>query len=96
MMKSLLSTASIALFGLACEPTCEQTCQDLLACDELETDRMALDDCTAACVVQQNLYDDWEDAELQEGFADYKRCVSETTCDGIASGECYDEELYAW
>ena len=95
-MKHLVLSASLALAALACEPSCEQTCETLLACEETSSDRVALDDCTAACVVQQQLYDDWEDVELQDGFSDYKRCVGENTCEDIVDGACYDEELYAW
>jgi hypothetical protein len=99
-MKKLLITGWIGLAGVGCEPSCEETCEGLLACgDEVEdisTDRVALDDCTAACLVQERLYDDWEDVELRNGFADYKRCVAEETCDAIAEGACYDEELYSW
>ncbi len=95
-MKKLWTLLILTLLAAGCEPTCEQTCEELLACDEVESDRVALDDCTAACLVQQQVYDDWEDIELQQGFADYKRCISEESCDAIADGACYDEDLYAW
>jgi len=95
-MKNLFLTGLMSLLAAGCEPSCEQTCEDLLACEETSTDRVALDDCTAACLVQERLYDDWEDQELRDSFAEYKRCVSEETCDAIAGGSCYDEDLYSW
>ena len=79
-----------------CEPSCEQTCEALLACEEVSSDRVAEDDCTASCLVQQRLYDDWEDVQLQESFRDYKFCVAEESCEAIAEGACYNEDLYAW
>jgi hypothetical protein len=95
-MKKLLITGLTTLLAASCEPSCEQTCEGLLACEETSTDRLALDDCTAACLVQERLYDDWEDQQLRDSFADYKHCVSEDSCESIAEGSCYDEDLYSW
>ena len=95
-MRHLALAALSGLVAIACEPSCEQTCETLLECEDASTDRIALDDCTAGCLVQQQLYEDWDDIELQEDFADYKRCVAEETCEALADGACYDEELYSW
>ena len=95
-LRQLIFTTAVAVTSTACEPSCEQTCETLLACEETHTDRVALDDCTASCLVQQRLYDEWEDVELQESFIDYKLCVAQENCEDIAAGACYNEELYAW
>ena len=90
----LLITMVVATTG--CEPSSEQTCETLLACEETHTDRVALDDCTASCLVQQRLYDEWEDIELQDSFTDYKFCIAEESCEEIAAGACYNADLYSW
>ena len=90
----LLSATSFALAG--CEPTCKDTCRKLLECDEVDTPRVALEDCTASCTVQSELYEDWQDTQLRESFADLKQCVIDNECDTIADGVCYDEELFIW
>ena len=95
-MKNLFLTGLMSLLAVGCEPSCEQTCEDLLSCEETSTDRLALDDCTAACLIQERLYDDWEDQELRDSFTDYKYCVAEESCEAIAGGSCYDEDLYSW
>ena len=95
-MQRILLIGCLGVYGIGCEPSCEQTCEVLLDCDETHTDRLALDDCTAACLVQERLYDDWEDTELRDSFTEYKTCVTEESCQDIADGICYDEELYSW
>ena len=95
-MRRIILITSLGITGVGCEPSCEQTCQVLLDCEETHTDRLALDDCTAACLVQERLYDDWDDTELRDGFADYKHCVMEESCADISDGICYDEALYSW
>jgi hypothetical protein len=88
----------VGLLGLlaGCEPTCKNTCEKLLACDEVETPRLSLDDCTDSCEEQQALYVRWDDTQLIDAFAAYKTCVEEEGCAAIAEGVCYDEDLYAF
>ncbi len=78
-----------------CEPSCEKTCKKLLDCD-LDTPRASQDDCESACAIDEKLYEDWEDTQLREDFADYKRCVKDETCADIEAGVCYDDDLYAF
>ena len=91
---AFLSLLTTLLAG--CEPSCEATCETLLACDAVETPLVALEDCTDACLTQQQLYESWEDGQKQDALSDYKTCVSESECSAIAEGVCYDEEIYAW
>jgi hypothetical protein len=88
----LLSAAALA----ACEPTCEATCEKLLACDEVDTPLVALQDCTDACLTQEQLYDEWEDGQKQDALSDFKTCVSDSECSDIAEAVCYDEDIYSW
>lgn len=81
----------------ACEPTCKATCKKLLACDEVDSPRVSLDDCEYSCTTQQTLYEeDWEDTQLRDALGEAKRCISSSSCEDIALGVCYDEDLYIW
>lgn len=95
-----LAAALLLILGAglsACEPTCKATCRKLLACDDVNSPRVSQDDCEYSCTTQQNLYEqDWEDTQLREALADAKRCVSASSCEDIAAGVCYDEDLYIW
>lgn len=98
----MISTALRALFLLsvaqlvACEPSCESTCEKLLACDELDTPLIALQDCTDACLTQEQLYDEWNDGEKLDALSEFKTCVADNECSDIAEAVCYDEEIYSW
>lgn len=79
-----------------CQPTCRSVCKKLLSCDEIDTPRLAQDECESQCQTQQQLYDDWQDTELRQDFADIKSCIREEECSAIADGACYDPDLYIW
>jgi len=81
---------------VACEPSCERTCETLLACDELETPLTSLQDCNDACLTQEVLYEEWNDAEKQQALSTFKNCVADNECSDIAEAVCYDEEIYSW
>jgi hypothetical protein len=88
----LLSVAQL----VACEPSCENTCEKILACDEVDTPLIALQDCTDACLTQEQRYEDWNDGQKQEAMSDFKTCVADNECSDIAEAVCYDEEIYSW
>lgn len=92
----LLPPLLLALLPLSgCEPTCASTCEKLLSCEEVEQPRVAEEDCEAACLVQQELYEeDWENQQLRDALGDAKRCVRDEECEAIADGACYDPDLY--
>lgn len=79
-----------------CTPTCEQVCDKLVACDGLGTERMSAYECEEQCGVQNALYADWTDGELEQDFDDHLTCLNESECDAIAGGSCYDEALFAF
>lgn len=86
----------LALMGVAlasaCTPTCEQTCRKLLfRCEFAESEQVRLDECEESCQREEALYDQADDREgLREARA-HRRCVSATSCDDLAAGECYGE-----
>jgi len=82
----------IVLGAAACEPTCRQTCRKLTSCD-LESDRVTLDECEAACVFQEREYEDTERDTLRDRLGDHKSCIYRESCDDISAGVCYDEQL---
>jgi hypothetical protein len=47
--------------------------------------------------VQERLYEDaWDDPVLRDKFRAHKRCLQDESCEDIADGVCYDEDLYVW
>ena len=80
----------------ACEPTCQRTCKKLVTCDEVESPRVAIEECEASCNLQEALYEEWDDTQLRDAFDDYKQCVTSSSCDELAGGTCYDEDLWIW
>ena len=91
----LLCTAGLAVIS-GCEPSCRSTCNALLECDSVESDQVTIDDCEASCEVQDKLYEDWEDQELVDAFVETKTCITSSTCEEIADGACYDDNVYAF
>ena len=90
-----LAIALAALTG--CTPTCEATCEKLLDCDAVQTPLVSLEDCTDACLTQEQLYDiEWEDTEKVQALDDFKVCVAESECADIADAVCYNEDIYPW
>ena len=89
----LFAAVALASFATGCEPTCAQSCRKVIACD-LESQRVVQDECEASCVFQERQYEDWEDEVKQDAFSDHKRCLARESCDDIAEGVCYDEQIF--
>ena len=79
-----------------CAPDCEKTCKKLLACEEVDTPMLSLQECTSSCAAQEEVYAGWDDEIKQNAYDDLKNCIVESECDDIADGVCYDEDLYIW
>lgn len=87
---------SLIGFLAGCEVSCENTCEKLLSCSSVETPGVSPTDCEQACTSQEILYEGWEDQAKRDALSEYKTCVSDSTCDAIAEGVCYDENIYNW
>ena len=80
-----------------CKASCKEACRALVACDgSVEHPGSTQAECEAGCARQEAQYEAWEDEELLEAFDAQRNCVRDSSCSAIASGECYDEELFAW
>ena len=89
----------LALLLAACPPPCKQVCKKVLfECGDLDSERVALEECEDSCLRQQALYQQWEDEDKQHLFDDHKRCVNRSSCDELADGVCYEgfEELFVF
>lgn len=95
MRGSMWGALALLLAGTACEPTCKRTCRSLIACD-LQSDRVTLDECEAACVFQERQYEDAEQDALRDRLAEHKRCVNRESCDDLAAGVCYDPDVFSF
>lgn len=96
MAKRIALLALTTALVSACEPTCKQTCRRLIECDQVDTPRQGLNECQAACEIQQRLYEDWDDQQARAAFADIKQCIKVQDCESVADGVCYDADLYVW
>jgi hypothetical protein len=84
----------VALLAEACSPPCRSVCRKVLfECGDLDSQRVALDECEVSCQQQEILYEIWEDEEKQDLFDDHKRCIRSSSCDELAQGECYYDEF---
>ena len=79
---------------MGCHPTCKEVCNQLLDCDEVESFRVSEAECRAACLREEELYTDWQDLDALEIHYDQRSCIVDASCEEIADGACYDEELY--
>ena len=97
MILRILSLLSVVVV-YGCTPTCEQTCNQLLDCENegLQSPLMNLDECTSACAAQSNHYEDIEHAEKQQAFDELQSCLVAETCEDLSEGVCYTEEVYIW
>lgn len=96
-MKRLLPLLGLLALGTtACEPTCRQTCKKLVACEEIDTPRLAREECESSCELQEQLYDDWDDQQARDAFGELKTCIRSEECSAVADGVCYDEEIFIW
>jgi hypothetical protein len=85
----------VALGG--CTPTCDSVCDKLvLQCQDLGTERSSTSECEVQCLAQRDLYAHWSDGQKREAFDEQLRCLSGSTCDEIADGVCYDEDVWSF
>ena len=98
MLLSRISRISLLLASLlgGCQPTCEDVCTKIVACDNAGTERMPADECKLSCLDQKSLYAGWTDTVLEASFDDELSCLDASSCDEIAAGTCYDEDLWSF
>ena len=96
-IKLALRSGRVVFFLIAsiwgCAPTCEQVCEKLTTCEQLDSSTSEKD-CESACTAQELLFDDWEDEEKRLAFEEMKICIGENECGDIIDGVCYDESVY--
>lgn len=85
----------LLLLHAGCAPPCGQVCRKVLDC-ELDSERVSFEECEAACRQQQALYLEWENRELQAAFDDHRSCVAQSSCEELADGTCFNEDLWAF
>ncbi len=82
-------------------PTCRSLCRKITRCDEIEAaDYITTEECRDLCEIQEAYYDSLEDDEETvtdfEAWNSYKWCTVTETCENLADGACYDEDLFAF
>lgn len=87
----------ILLFALlGCTPTCDDVCVKLVECGNEGTELLNADDCSDQCKRQQTLYDHWSDLQLRDAFEESLNCYRNSTCDEIAAGACYNQDIWSY
>lgn len=84
------------LLAPGCTPSCEDVCQKLVACGNEGTERMSETECKESCQQQERLYEEWEDEQLRDAFDAELKCLDDSTCEELADGVCYDEDLWSY
>jgi hypothetical protein len=55
----------------------------------------SVDECTETCDAQIEVYKaETEDDEAQKAYRRHRLCLGSHSCEEIAAGACYDEELF--
>jgi len=87
----LLAVATVS----ACTPTCDAACNKLERCELMAT-YDNLEACITSCSRQDEVYVAMDGNELKKSFRMHRRCIGSNSCDELAEGECYEEDIYEW
>lgn len=87
---TLLVLATVGLGG--CSPGCENLCRKLDRCEL--NDFVTIDECQLSCDRQLDQLDQLEDREPRRTFDAHRRCVGGATCEALAEGVCYTDDLF--
>jgi hypothetical protein len=95
-MKPIATALLLALLS-GCAPPCGQVCRKVLDCG-LDSERVSRDECELSCTQEEQLYESWDNPDIQAAYDDHRRCLLSSSCDEIAAGECYNEleELFVF
>ena len=93
-----LGLALLAATVAGCTPTCEQSCRKVLFDCDLDSERVALEECEQNCTRQDLLYEAWDNNELMELAKDHRSCIARSSCEELDQGVCYEgyEELFVF
>lgn len=89
-----LLLAFVSLSG--CTPTCDQSCRKLVRCDVIDADAVTEDLCSEDCAQLEALYVAWDDQQLVDDLHASRECIDASTCEEIADGVCYEQDLYPY
>ena len=71
-------------------------CRHVVECGNDGTERMSAAECSESCSAQQALYEEWTDTVLRADFEESLRCYNDASCGDLASGACYDPEVWTY
>ncbi len=91
-----LAGAALLALAAGCTPTCEETCDHLVACGERLGDLPTAAECEESCTAERALYEKWTDEALRTAFEDELTCIVGATCEELEAGTCEDPALSAF
>lgn len=95
--RTLAALGAVLLGAAGCTPTCDRVCTRIVEdCGDLGTERMSAYECEESCLNQQKLYERWADTQKQAALDDELTCLVDATCDEIAAGTCYNEDIWGF
>lgn len=89
-------TVLLIIVSVGCTPSCQDVCRKLVECEDLQTSRMSALECQEQCTLQDNRYSSWDDTVKRDAFDDELTCLYDASCEEVAAGACYDEEVYSF
>jgi hypothetical protein len=81
---------------LGCSPTCADACTVVASCGESLGDFPNEAECNEACASQRATVDENGDTGVQDAFERELRCLAAATCDDLAAGACYEEQVWSY
>ncbi|MES2640307.1 MAG: hypothetical protein V4850_12515 [Myxococcota bacterium] len=71
-------------------------CDKLVECDNPGTERMSGPECEESCNTQKDSYAKWTDTQLRDAMDAQLSCLYDASCDAVADGACYDEDVWSF
>ncbi len=91
-----LNVLALLLSLLGCDATCADACAAVSACGASVGDVPNTAECEEACANQRTLVQQGTDTGVQGAFQRELDCLADATCDAIASGTCYEEQVWSY
>ena len=87
---------AVLLSLLGCDATCADACAVVAGCGESTGDFPNAAECEEACARQRTTVAEGTDSGVEAAFQRELDCVAGATCDALAAGTCYEEQVWSY